>query len=96
LPCLSWHCVALHGLIRSLFVGDLPVFFSFFWLLVHFGRPTNAQCEAYTRVLQGHVSGLCFRVRFFLYFRVPLRPASPFVARRLGERCWSVQSFAEL
>ena len=22
---------------------------------VHFGRPTDAQCEAFTRVLQGHV-----------------------------------------
>lgn len=26
---------------------------------VHFGRPTPDQCEAYTRVLQGHV-----RIRF--------------------------------
>lgn len=23
---------------------------------VHFGRPTDEQCEAFTRVLQGHVS----------------------------------------
>jgi len=28
---------------------------------VHFGRPTPDQCEAYTRVLQGHV---CIRILF--------------------------------
>lgn len=28
---------------------------------IHFGRPTEEQCEAYTRVLQGHVSSFVSR-----------------------------------
>ena len=27
---------------------------------MHYGRPTSEQSEAYTRVLQGHVGGICF------------------------------------
>jgi hypothetical protein len=26
---------------------------------MHYGRPTLEQSEAYTRVLQGHVGGIC-------------------------------------
>ena len=37
---------------------------------MHFGRPTTEMCEAYTRVLQGHVRidflGLTFKTLFFI------------------------------
>jgi Xaa-Pro aminopeptidase len=40
---------------------------------MHFGRPTPEQCEAYTRVLQGHVST-----------RLPLPPSSAVGANDLS------------
>ena len=54
---------------------------------VHFGRPTNEQCEAFTRVLQGHVCPLypifkCFDREFDDFdsiIRLPL--TAPFSQR---------------